>query len=369
MQIIGIAGQLGNGKDVLGLHLKEELERRFGELWHHRAWAEGLKNVFYDAFGVDKEFTEAWKRNPEIPPGFDMTVRGALQQIGDGFRQIKSDVWISWTLTRAPNKTIITDCRYVNELQRIRQEGGINVLVIRPGHVNDIAHPSESHLRLIVDFFLRTSMEGRINLSSDLTTLPSGAQYIDWVIRNDSTIQKFCDKINGGLVSFVKDRFELVEKVNDKIKLADLRLPFITKGWGYEHWIANKPLYCGKLLFFIKNRGCSWHYHKKKDETFYIESGKLLVIFSERDCMQDDKLKVAYRARGDQLPLKIYWDWISEAMECDQTAASFAILNPGDTFYVPPGMRHAMYGLEDTRMFEFSTQHFEEDSYRIHKGD
>jgi len=32
-------------------------------------------------------------------------------------------------------------------------------------------------------------------------------------------------------------------------------------------------------------------------------------------------------------------------------------------------MRHRMEALEDTVMFEFSTEHFDEDSIRIEKGD
>ena len=41
------------------------------------------------------------------------------------------------------------------------------------------------------------------------------------------------------------------------------------------------------------------------------------------------------------------------------------LLKAGDTFYVPVGMRHQMTGLTDVEMFEFSTQHFDEDSIRI----
>lgn len=43
------------------------------------------------------------------------------------------------------------------------------------------------------------------------------------------------------------------------------------------------------------------------------------------------------------------------------------ILNPGDTLYLPPFVPHEFFGLEHTEFFEFSTQHFEEDSYRISK--
>jgi ribosomal protein L16 Arg81 hydroxylase len=45
------------------------------------------------------------------------------------------------------------------------------------------------------------------------------------------------------------------------------------------------------------------------------------------------------------------------------------VLRKGDKFHVPIGLRHRMYALEDTELFEFSTQHFDEDSYRLIQGD
>ena len=49
--------------------------------------------------------------------------------------------------------------------------------------------------------------------------------------------------------------------------------------------------------------------------------------------------------------------------------ANEIILNKGDNFHVYVGLRHQMIALEDSELFEFSTQHFDEDSYRIIKGD
>ena len=45
------------------------------------------------------------------------------------------------------------------------------------------------------------------------------------------------------------------------------------------------------------------------------------------------------------------------------------ILEAGQNFYVPIGLRHQMYALEDSHLFEFSTQHFDSDSHRIRRGD
>lgn len=113
-------------------------------------------------------------------------------------------------------------------------------------------------------------------------------------------------------------------------------IKFVPKGWGFEKWIVNTEEYCGKLLYFVKGKKCSWHYHKLKDETFYIQSGKIKLLYSD----------------GDD---------INNTIEI--------ILNPGDKFHIYRGLRHQMLALKDTELFEFSTQHFDDDSYRIIKGD
>jgi len=123
---------------------------------------------------------------------------------------------------------------------------------------------------------------------------------------------------------------------------------FKPKNWGYELWIVNKKEYCGKLLHFVKNRKCSVHYHKIKDETFYIKKGKVKVWFS-------DNLEVLFKMQKEGYNLYDYMEW--------------EILDQGSTFYVPPKRAHQIIAIEDTELFEFSTEHFEEDSYRLIKGD
>ena len=108
------------------------------------------------------------------------------------------------------------------------------------------------------------------------------------------------------------------------------------KGWGQEIWIANNPLYCGKILEIRKGRRCSLHYHKLKTESFYLHKGRL-------------KIRVKESVESDRLD-------------------EFEI-SPGDCMDVSPGFVHQMEALEDSELFEFSTQHFETDSYRLRKGD
>jgi len=51
----------------------------------------------------------------------------------------------------------------------------------------------------------------------------------------------------------------------------------VKKLWGWEYWIVNNDLYCGKLLLLKEGFQSSLHYHKEKDETFHLLSGEILL--------------------------------------------------------------------------------------------
>lgn len=114
-------------------------------------------------------------------------------------------------------------------------------------------------------------------------------------------------------------------------------IKFVPKGWGYEWWIDNNEKYCGKLLFIKKGKRTSWHYHNVKEETLYVHSGELTVYYGQ-----------------DQ----------------DPVYSNMVVMKPGDVFFVPQGLIHQLGPAnEDTQLFEFSTQHFDDDSIRLIKGD
>jgi len=106
---------------------------------------------------------------------------------------------------------------------------------------------------------------------------------------------------------------------------------YVEKKWGYEDWIWNGR-YCGKKLFVEKNKECSFHYHKVKDEVMYLERGKVLLTYG--------------------------WDEDSEN-------AATLILTPDMAFHIPPGMWHKFKGLEESMLFEFSTHHSDKDVVRL----
>ena len=109
----------------------------------------------------------------------------------------------------------------------------------------------------------------------------------------------------------------------------------IPKGWGHEIIFENNELYCGKLLNFKQGAKFSMHYHMIKDETWYVQEGEFI-----------------YR-------------WIdTETAEVNER-----ILKVGDTVRQYPGQPHQLEALTGGVVYEVSTEHFDEDSYRVWKGD
>lgn len=105
-------------------------------------------------------------------------------------------------------------------------------------------------------------------------------------------------------------------------------MKFVSKSWGWELWITNNKKYCGKKLFVKQGRCCSYHYHVIKDEVLYVDSGKVEFLYEDK---------------GE--PVRV-------------------LMSAGFAFHVPPSQKHQFHALEDTIIFEFSTQHFDEDSHR-----
>ena len=107
------------------------------------------------------------------------------------------------------------------------------------------------------------------------------------------------------------------------------------KGWGEELIIENNEMYCGKLLIFKKGCRFSMHYHLIKDETWYVDKGEFLYRWIDTESAETIEQK----------------------------------LKPGDVVRQRVGQPHQLIALTDGTVFEVSTQHFDEDSYRVVKGD
>jgi len=114
-----------------------------------------------------------------------------------------------------------------------------------------------------------------------------------------------------------------------------IKTEIVEKKWGREVILHNSENYCGKLLIFNKEAKFSMHFHMKKKETWYVNKGNLILYY------------------------------------IDTTNAELYSKNliQGDTIDILPGLPHQLLAIEESEIFEISTQHFDEDSYRISKGD
>ena len=110
----------------------------------------------------------------------------------------------------------------------------------------------------------------------------------------------------------------------------------VEKKWGYELWIHNDTDYCGKLLVFSKSGNkFSMHYHMIKDETWYVQKGAF------------------------------QFDWI----DTENGERCYTQIQEGDVIEIKKGLPHQLTALtEEAIVFEVSTQHFDEDSYRIYRN-
>ena len=159
MNIIGICGWKGVGKDTAGKYFLDH------QNYVKDSFAKSLKDMASAVFNWDRDLLEGltensreWREQPDewwesklnwdnhpgskLSPRF--TPRFALQYLGTQvFRdKFHDDLWVSSMESRLRNKSnvVITDCRFPNELQMIKNLGGTIIWVRRgenPGWYND----------------------------------------------------------------------------------------------------------------------------------------------------------------------------------------------------------------------------------------
>jgi hypothetical protein len=133
-KIIGLMGAIGSGKDTIADFLTNHGFERL-------AFAKKVKDVAHVVFGWNREMLEG--RTPEsrawreaVDPRWGISPRTALQKIGtEMFREhICDDVWIKAVLQEIESidkHVVVTDCRFENEIQAIKDAGGIILFVQR----------------------------------------------------------------------------------------------------------------------------------------------------------------------------------------------------------------------------------------------
>ena len=111
----------------------------------------------------------------------------------------------------------------------------------------------------------------------------------------------------------------------------------VDKGWGFELIWATNDKYCGKIMVFEKvGSKFSLHFHKEKDETWFVNNGRFLLKWIDTSNAQLNELE----------------------------------LKEGDTWHNPPLQPHQLIALEaGSSVTEVSTADSVEDNYRIVRGD
>jgi mannose-6-phosphate isomerase-like protein (cupin superfamily) len=89
----------------------------------------------------------------------------------------------------------------------------------------------------------------------------------------------------------------------------------VPKPWGREIWYAHEERYAGKILEVTQGHALSLQKHERKQETMYLQSGRLLYHFNGED---------------------------------------FEMM-PGESITVRPGDVHRIEALEDAVILEVST--------------
>jgi mannose-6-phosphate isomerase-like protein (cupin superfamily) len=94
----------------------------------------------------------------------------------------------------------------------------------------------------------------------------------------------------------------------------------VDKPWGHELIWAHTERYVGKILFVRAGEALSLQYHRVKDETIMVLSGRMAFTSF---------------ADGEEPVMRE--------------------LGPNEPFHITPGLRHRMVAIEDTHIVEAST--------------
>lgn len=138
-RLVGIVGKAGSGKTTFANHLCDQYG--FSEV----SFADELKRLCCEQFGWDREalyydaaaqqigFESSLAYKEAVCPQSGQTRRRIMQHLGtEGFRALDPDHWVKITMSRVGEMLetnvgglVFPDVRFLNEIQAIRERGGV----------------------------------------------------------------------------------------------------------------------------------------------------------------------------------------------------------------------------------------------------
>ncbi len=100
----------------------------------------------------------------------------------------------------------------------------------------------------------------------------------------------------------------------------------VEKPWGYELIWAVTDVYVGKVLFVRAGHSLSLQFHRVKDESWLVQSGRARL----------------------------------ELGEAGETVLKEEVIGAGAAFHYAPGTVHRVTAIEDTTILEVSTPHLDD---------
>ena len=194
-KLIGISGKIGNGKDllfdVINYVITEDYwtsfehymyeSRKVDEVYRNKKFAGILKDITCKLIGCnvsqleDRKFKEA-----ELGKEWNgLTPRKILQLLGTeaGRHIIHPNIWVNALFSdyKPEDNWIVTDVRFPNEADIIKDKGGIMIRINRPQFMID----------------------GKVILKDEHLSETGLDNYdkFDYVIDNDGTVQDLIDKV------------------------------------------------------------------------------------------------------------------------------------------------------------------------------
>lgn len=100
----------------------------------------------------------------------------------------------------------------------------------------------------------------------------------------------------------------------------------VDKPWGYELIWALTETYCGKVLFVKAGQALSLQFHRQKEESWLVQSGRATLELGKE---------------GEGLLVQ-------------------GVIEAGSAFHYVPGTVHRVTAIEDTTILEVSTPHLDD---------